>query len=102
MQPATIECEACCAVLTLPGVERAQVCPYCASPNVVPSRGQGADPKFCIPHAEGETLARRSLAAWQKSLGFFRHPCVRKAKLEAFRGVYLPAVLYCAVARTRY
>ena len=99
---ATIECEACRAVLTLPGAERAQDCPYCASPNVVASHGTGEAPLFCIPHAEGEVLARRSLAAWQKGLGFFRHPGVRRAKLEQFRGVYLPAVLYSAVARTEY
>lgn len=98
----TIECESCRAVLTLPGAERAQVCPYCASPNVVASHGDGSLPVFCIPHAEGETLAKRSLAAWQNGLGFFRHPGVRRAKLEQFRGVYLPAVLYGAVARTSY
>lgn len=99
---ATVECEACRAVLTLPDAERAQVCPWCASPNVVASHGGGSQPVFCIPHAEGATLARRSLAAWQKGLGFFRHPGVRRAKLEQFRGVYLPAVMYGAVARTRY
>ncbi|MGV3621279.1 MAG: hypothetical protein ACO1OB_10700 [Archangium sp.] len=98
----TIECEACRAVLSLPGAQRAQVCPYCASPNVVAGHFAGETPVFCIPHAEGESLATRSLKAWQSRLGFFRHPGVRKAKLESFQGVYLPAVLYGAVAHTDY
>ena len=98
----TIECEACRAVLTLPGAQRAQVCPYCASPNVVAGHVDGEKPVFCIPHAEGESLATRSLKEWQSRLGFFRHPGVRKAKLESFQGVYLPAVLYGAVAHTNY
>lgn len=98
----TIECEACRAVLTLPGAQRAQVCPYCASPNVIAGHFEGETPVFCIPHAEGETLATRALKEWQSRLGFFRHPGVRKAKLEAFHGVYLPAVLYGAVAHTDY
>lgn len=98
----TIQCEGCRAVLTLPGAERAQVCPYCASPNVVPGHGAGEQPRFCIPHAQGEVLARRALEDWQRRLGFFRHPGVRKAKLEAFKGVYLPAVLYSATGKTQY
>jgi hypothetical protein len=101
-QLTTIECEACRAVLSLPGAQRAQVCPYCASPNVIASRFEGETPAFCIPHSEGETLATRALKGWQATLGFFRHPGVRKAKLESFQGVYLPAVLYSAVAHTNY
>ncbi len=101
-QVTTIECEACRAVLTLPGAQRAQVCPYCASPNVVTGHADGERPTFCIPHSEGETLATRALEGWQTTLGFFRHPGVRRAKLESFQGVYLPAVLYSAVAHTRY
>jgi len=98
----TIECEACRAVLSLPGAQRAQICPYCASPNVIAGRIDGDAPKFCVPHSQGETLATRALKAWQSRLGFFRHPGVRKAKLESFQGVYLPAVLYSAVTHTRY
>lgn len=98
----SIECEGCRAVLTLPPAERAQVCPYCASPNVVVTRGTEAHPVFCIPHRGGEERARRSLAAWQRTINFFRHPGVRKAKLEQFRGVYVPAVLYGAAAHTQY
>lgn len=98
----TIQCEGCRAVLTLPGAERAQVCPYCASPNVVAAPTRSEQPTFCLPHAQGEVLARRSLEDWQRTLGFFRHPGVRKATLEAFKGVYLPAVLYSATGRTKY
>lgn len=101
-QRSSVQCESCRAVLSLPPVERALVCPYCASANVVKSNVAETEPVFCLPHAEGETLARRSLADWQRQLGFFRHPGVRNAKLEAFRGVYLPAALYSAVARTTY
>lgn len=103
MSQTTLHCGTCRAELTLPAGERAQVCPYCASPNVaVTARSAHEEPLLCIPHAEGERRARAALATWQRKLGFFRHPGVRRAKLEAFRGVYLPAVLYSAVARASY
>lgn len=99
----TLQCGTCRAELTLPEGERAQVCAYCASPNVaVTARSAHDEPVFCIPHSEGERRAKEALATWQRQLGFFRHPGVRRAKLEAFRGVYLPAVLYSAVARASF
>lgn len=99
----TLQCGTCRAELTLPEGERAQVCAYCASPNVsVTARSSHDEPVFCIPHSEGEHRAKEALARWQRQLGFFRHPGVRRAKLEAFRGVYLPAVLYSAVARASF
>lgn len=100
----TFRCEACGASLTLPSNERSQICSYCTSPNVIEgTRSPGAvEPRFCIPHAKSERVAREALGDWQKGLGFFRHPGVRRARLEQFRGVYLPGLLYSAVARARY
>lgn len=40
--------------------------------------------------------------AWQRRLGFFRHPAVKRAPLDALDAVYLPAYLYGAVAHARY
>ena len=100
----TFRCEGCGAALTLRASERTQVCPYCTSPNVVAGAldENRQEPRFCVPHAQGEKLARQALAEWQKQLGFFRHPGVRRARLENFKGVYMPSVLYSAVARARY
>lgn len=100
----TFRCEGCGAALSLRASERTQICPYCASPNVVAGALDTTrpEPRFCVPHAQGETLARQALADWQKRLGFFRHPGVRRAHLENFKGVYVPGVLYSAVARARY
>lgn len=104
--PATrsLRCENCGAGVTLPDNQRTLVCPFCASAHVVEgSLGDtGPVPELAIPHSQGERLARSALADWQRRLGFFRHGGVRKAKLGDFRGIYLPGVLYSAVARARY
>lgn len=100
----TFRCEGCGASLSLRASERTQVCVYCASPNVVAGALDATrqEPRFCIPHAQGEKLARQALADWQKKLWFFSHQGVRRARLENFKGVYLPSVLYSAIARARY
>lgn len=98
-------CEQCGATLHFPAGQRTQTCPWCASPHVVEGALAGpaaAEPQFIIPHSQGEARARAELAAWQRSLGFFRHPGVRRARLEDFRGVYLPGLVYSAVARASY
>ncbi|MDP3238247.1 MAG: hypothetical protein Q8N26_35975 [Myxococcales bacterium] len=100
----TFRCEGCGAALSLRASERTQVCVYCASPNVVAGALDATrqEPRFCIPHAQGEKLARQALADWKKKLGFFSHQGVRGARLENFKGVYAPGVLYSAIARARY
>lgn len=99
----TFSCGHCGASLQFEGV-RTQTCPYCASPNFVekaPAAGQ-PDPSFVVAFTGDAEVARRRLDAWLGSRTLFADPALRHARVEDIRGVYLPAYLYSAVARTDY
>jgi hypothetical protein len=99
----TFSCGQCGASLAFEGV-RTQTCPYCASPNFVerpPSVGQ-PDPSFVIAFTGDAEVARRKLHAWLGSRTLFADSALKDAKVEDLRGIYLPAYLYSAVARTDY
>lgn len=99
----TFACEQCGASLAFEGV-RTQTCPYCASPSFVeraPSPGQ-PDPTFLVTFTGDAEVARRRLDAWLGSRTLFADSALRRATVEDLRGVYLPAYLYSAVARTDY
>jgi hypothetical protein len=99
----TFSCGHCGASLLFEGV-RTQTCPYCASPNFVekpPAAGQ-PDPSFMVTFIGDAEVARRRLGEWLGSRTLFADPALRHAKVEDLRGVYLPAYLYSAVARTDY
>ena len=99
----TFACGQCGASLSFDGV-RTQTCPYCASPNFVerPASADQPDPIFAIPFAGDGAWARGHLATWLGGRSLFADPAVKRAKVEDIRGVYLPAYLYSAVARTDY
>lgn len=99
-----VECRQCGASMRLPVTSRTAVCPYCAAPSVVERpRGSGAvDPTFALGFVFEGGHARELVQRWAWSQGFFREPGVRRAKVEDVRGVYLPAYLYSAVARSRF
>ena len=99
----TFACGQCGASLAFEGV-RTQTCPYCASPNFVeqaPAAGQ-PDPAFVVAFTGDAEVARRKLHAWLGSQTLFADPALKSAKVEDLRGIYLPAYLYSAVARTDY
>jgi hypothetical protein len=102
--PVTIVgCGNCGAGLAVDGA-RTATCPYCASPNVVarpPTPDQPA-PRFVVPFAAGDGLARRALRDWIRSRSWFADGAIRGATVEALRGVYVPAYLYSAVARSAF
>jgi hypothetical protein len=100
---ATFSCGQCGAGLSFDGV-RTQTCPYCASPNFVerpPAAGQ-PNPAFAIPFAGDAAWARRRLAHWIGRRTLFAARGFKNATVEDIRGVYVPAYLYSAVARTEY
>src|SRR6187402_3132313 len=99
----TFACGQCGASLAFEGV-RTQTCPYCASPNFVeraPSAGQ-PDPAFVVAFTGDAEVARRRLDAWIGSRTLFADSALKRATVEDIRGIYLPAYLYSAVARTDY
>ena len=99
----TYACGHCGANLAFDGV-RTQTCPYCASPNFVeraPSAGQ-PDPAFVVTFTGDAEVAHRKLEAWLGSRTLFADSALKHAKVEDIRGIYLPAYVYSAVARTDY
>ena len=100
---ATFTCEQCGASLACDGV-RTATCPYCASPSFVerPPSPDHVDASFVVPFSFDEAGARTRLAAWLGSRSLFVDRRVVRAAILDLRGVYLPAYLYSAVARTAY
>ncbi|HVK85233.1 MAG TPA: hypothetical protein VM513_14045 [Kofleriaceae bacterium] len=99
----TYTCNQCGASLAFAGV-RTETCPYCASPNFVerPASSGQPDPVFAVAFTGNSEWARRRLEAWLGGRTIFADSALRHAKVEDLRGVYLPAYLYSAVARTDY
>lgn len=99
----TYACGNCGASLAFEGV-RTQTCPYCASPNFVqrPAAAGQPDPRFVLTFHGDAAWAKQRFSAWLGGRSMFCDSALRHAKVEDMRGVYLPAYLYSAVARTDY
>jgi hypothetical protein len=103
LHTSTFACGQCGAALAFAGV-RTETCPYCTSPNFVerpPSADQPA-PAYVIAFAGDTAAAKRRLAAWLASRSWLADARIKRAHVEDLRGVYLPAYVYSAVARTEY
>jgi len=99
----TFACGHCGASLAFDRV-RTETCPYCASPNIVerpPATGQ-PDPQFVVAFVGDVEVARRALDRWLGSRSIFADSALRRGRVEAMRGIYVPAYLYSAVAHTDY
>lgn len=106
-QSLELRCKDCGATLTLPATQFAAVCPYCASGSVVdrPVDPQGARrerPDFILGFHVPSAVAVERVRAWLARRRFFSPNAVRQAEVTSTRGIYLPAWIYSAVARTRY
>lgn len=99
----TYACNQCGASLAFAGV-RTETCPYCASPNFVerPATPHQPDPRFVLAFEGDQAEARRCLQRWLGRRWVFADPAFRRARVEDLRGVYAPAYLYSAAARTEY
>jgi hypothetical protein len=83
---------------------RTETCPYCASPNFVerPPAANRPDPAFVVTFTGDGGVAKRALDRWLGSRSMFVDGKLKQATVDDIRGVYLPAYLYSAVARTEY
>lgn len=99
-----LNCQTCGALLEVAEQLRTATCPYCDSPYVVerPPTPDRPQPTFALGFTLAEKPAREKLRKWLRGRTFFAHPGVKKAAVEHFRGVYVPAYLYSAVARSDY
>lgn len=55
-----------------------------------------------LTFAAGTDLPRKALAAWTSSQSIFADSALKHAKVEDLQGIYVPAYLYSAVARSQY
>lgn len=101
--PSTFACGNCGASLAFSGV-RTETCPYCASPNFVerPPAANRPEPQFVVTFTGDNAVAKRALDRWLGSRSVFVDGMLRHATVDDIRGVYVPAYVYSAVARTEY
>lgn len=101
--PATLACGTCGAALAFVGV-RTATCPYCASASFLPRAATLAqpEPRFALAFANDAVHARAAVRRWLGVRRLFTDGALRRATVEDLRGVYVPAYLYSAVARTTY
>jgi hypothetical protein len=99
----SLTCDECGAALRFEGV-RTTKCPYCACPSVLarPARKDLPNPDFVVAFVLGKDAAHEKARAWTRSRGPFTHGGVKHASFEDMRGVYVPAYLYGALARSSY
>ena len=99
-----ISCEACGATVMVESHMRTAQCPYCASPSVIertPTANR-PDPVFIVGFVVNQSRATQIVQQWIRSRNIFARSDFKQAAPELTRGVYLPAYLYGAVARTNY
>jgi len=99
-----VVCGSCGAALDIDPGLRTALCPYCASPSVLerpPSPDRPA-PAFAVGFVVTYDAARDAARRWTRSRGLFTHSGLRRARIDDVRGIYLPAYLYTAIARSQY
>lgn len=99
-----LQCQTCGAALQLEASARSTVCPYCESAQVVerPPDPNRPNPGFAIGFKVAREEAHRQVRTFLRRRRAFAPAGIHRAKLEDVRGVYAPAYLYGAVARSRY
>jgi DNA-directed RNA polymerase subunit RPC12/RpoP len=99
-----LRCDNCGASLVVDAHVRTARCPYCASPAIVerPPSHDRPVPVFTLPFVVDTEHAHALVRRWLHSHGFFRDPKLRTAVIDEMRGVYVPAYLYAAIARSQY
>lgn len=102
-QDRVFTCAECGASLTLAPERRSTACPYCKCSNILerapdPNR---PSPALVLPFSADAEAARRAVRAWTRRLRLTRET-LSSATIEGIEGIYLPAYLYSASARSGY
>lgn len=97
-------CQSCGASMTMAPELRTTTCPYCESPQVLerPPDPDKPDPTFALGFMVGKAAAHQSLRHWLKGRTAFARKGVHKASMDEVKGIYAPAYLYSATARSDY
>ena len=84
-------CSACAGESVYDALEIANVCPYCGSNHLMESSAENAlAPNGICPFQVTREQADSNFKKWIKSRWFAPNEARRKAKADAFNGVYLP------------
>jgi len=99
-----IACQSCGAVLTLDDNVRSTTCPYCASPSIVrrPPSPDRPTPTFVIGFVIDHDRAAKAVRKWISRSHLFTRSDFKSAVPELTHGIYLPAYLYGAIAKSSY
>ncbi|TWT66071.1 hypothetical protein [Allorhodopirellula solitaria] len=99
-----IACQSCGAVLHVDTKVLSTTCPYCASPSIIhrPSRPDRPEPVFLVGFTVNHQRASAQVRRWISRSGFFARSDFKRAVPKLTHGIYLPAYLYGAVARSQY
>ncbi|MFP6762250.1 MAG: hypothetical protein VB858_01490 [Planctomycetaceae bacterium] len=99
-----ISCGACGVTLHVESHLRTTQCPFCASPSVIerPPSVSRPDPTFVVGFVIDQARAAQIVQRWIRSRSLFARSDFKQAAATLTRGVYLPAWLYGAIARTSY
>ncbi|MEM6470484.1 MAG: hypothetical protein AAF802_13090 [Planctomycetota bacterium] len=83
---------------------RSTVCPFCASPSIVnrPPEPNRPLPRFVVGFVLDHEHATDKVKHWISRSNIFARSDFKRAVPELTRGVYLPAYLYSATARSRF
>lgn len=99
-----LRCQSCGADLVVAEELRTTVCPYCAAPSVVerpPSLDRPA-PTFALGFAMTQPAAAARVKHWLRTRNPWSQSGLKRASLQEVRGIYVPAYLYSALARSAY
>ncbi|NTX17668.1 hypothetical protein HUA76_43605 [Myxococcus sp. CA056] len=97
-------CQSCGALLVLEPSLRTTRCPYCAAPSVVerPPRPGVPEPAFALGFALTHAAAREKVSRWLRSRSRFTRNGIRSAEPGDVHGLYVPAFLYSALAKSSF
>lgn len=99
-----IACQSCGAILNVSSNVRSTTCPYCASPSIIarPSAPDRPTPTFLVGFVINHERATAAVRRWLSRSHLFARSDFKSAVPELTHGIYLPAYLYGAVARSTY
>lgn len=96
-------CDACAAESVYDALEVANVCPYCGSNHVMESAAENAlAPNGVCPFEVTLEQANANFQRWIKGKWFAPNEAKRKARADAFTGVYLPYWTFDTKTASRY
>ncbi|WP_431027727.1 hypothetical protein [Lysinibacillus sp. LZ02] len=96
-------CDACAAESVYDALEVANVCPYCGSNHVMESTAENAlAPNGVCPFEITREQANENFQRWIKGKWFAPNEAKRKARADAFTGLYLPYWTFDTKTASRY